>query len=143
MVKKIKKLPPIQNGNNSSSVLGNCLKGRLRHVKVRSRGITPTTIVIRECKVWWTKICGSNSDGSASETPLRNLPCVTNYLIATTTWLTIIKQSSTQCCWFYTISICVQISIATCTTYKLMKIKLWTICTIWIFYGLLLKLWHF
>lgn len=111
-------IPSVKDWNNSSPVLGNRLKSRLGHVKVWSRRIAPTTIVIRECQVWRTEICGSNCNGSAPEAPLGCFVCITNYLIATAAWFAIIEQSSAQCSSFYSITICVEISIATCTPYN-------------------------
>jgi hypothetical protein len=52
----------VEDRYNSSSVLGNSLESRLRHVEMRPRRVAPAAIVIREVIIWWTEI--SSSDGN-------------------------------------------------------------------------------
>lgn len=83
----------VENGHNTSLVLGNGEKGRLRHVKMRPWGIAPSSIVAGKSVVWGTEISCSDSN-VASEAPLWRLRCVANYVIAPTTCLPIVEQSS-------------------------------------------------
>lgn len=135
--KRLRNILPVQNWYDSGSVLGYCLKGGLRHVKVWPGRVTPTAIVIRECVVWWTEVCGSDCDGSALNAPLGHLFRVTHYLIATTAWLPVVKQNGAQCSCFCTIAICVEIPIPTCSPYSKFKHILSCSITINILFDLL------
>lgn len=75
----------VENWYNSCLVLGDFLKSKLRHVKVLSWRIAPTTVIVRESVVWWTEVCGGNCDAGTLDAPLGLLGCITNYPIAPTT----------------------------------------------------------
>lgn len=74
-------IPPVEDWYNSSPVFSYGLECRLRHVKVRSGWITPTTIITWECIVGRAEVGGSDGNVFILEAPLRHLSCITGYLI--------------------------------------------------------------
>ena len=84
------------------------LEDRLREVKVVLGRVTPAS--------WWAEISGSDHNG-ARETPLWII--YTPNFKACSTAKAIVKQCSAKCCSANPITLAVQVSIPTSTTYKM------------------------
>lgn len=99
--------------HNSSSILSNLKEGWFCHIKVLQRRVAPTTIIVGQSKVWRTEVCSSDNNGA------RLAPSwiiITPHFITCPTTQAIVEQSSAQSCSVGSISLTVQIPIATCTS---------------------------
>ena len=89
-------IPSVNNGNNSSSVNGDLLPRRLRHVKMLKRRIAPTSVIVGQSKIWRTEICCRNGNRFSRQTPLIISTSVTLYLKTFPARSPVIKQSCAQ-----------------------------------------------
>ena len=97
-------------------VYGNGLPGWLSHVEVLSRWVAPPAIVTREIVVWRAEICGRDSYVRPPLAPLWRLCGLAHYLKAGAARSPTVEQRSAQRRIFYTVAICIQISITTSST---------------------------
>lgn len=111
-------LPPVRNRDDSSSVLSNVLKYRLRQVKVVERRVAPPAGVVGQGVVWRAEIGGGHHNWTR-QTPL--LVSGAPDLITRSAAQAIVEQSSTQRCRVCTIPLAVQIPIPTSPTYSTFK----------------------
>lgn len=102
-IKKIVKLRSIesllleQDGNNAFIPrASNTKEGRHGHVKVLSRRVAPSALV-----VWWAEVGGCNGDPSPAKAPLWVCFIVTHNLVTGPTCLPISEQNTAQCCCMY------------------------------------------
>jgi len=100
-------LPSVDYWDNSGSILGNVLEDRLREIKMMVGRITPAA---GRAEV------SSGDHNYARQAPLWII--YTSDLKASPTAQTIVEQCSAQCCGVSSITLAVQISIATSPTLK-------------------------
>jgi hypothetical protein len=95
-------MPSVNYWDDSSSILGNVLEDRLREIKMLVGRITPAS--------GRAKVSGSDHNG-ATQAPLRVIH--TSDLKTSPAAQTIVEQCSAQCCCVSSITLAVEVSIAT------------------------------
>lgn len=107
--------PLVSYRDNSSSVLSNVLEHRLREIKMLLRRIAPTACIVGEGVVRWAKI-GSCDHNGAGQAPFGVINTLN--LIARPTAQTVVEQSRAQGCSVRSITLAIQIPIATSPTHS-------------------------
>ncbi|KAK2966905.1 hypothetical protein RJ640_029252 [Escallonia rubra] len=102
------------NRDNSSSILSYVLENRLRKIKVLQGSVTPPACIVWESTVWRAEISGRDYDRTR-ETPLAIIH--TFDLKTSTTSQTIVEQSSTKRGCACTVTLAVEISVPTSSSY--------------------------
>lgn len=82
-----------------------------------ARWVAPSSIIVRQCVVWWAEISSCYEDGRVSRVAIILSSVSTLYLEASAAAQPIVEKCRTQCRVVYSVPLAVQISIATSPTY--------------------------